>query len=139
MSSLGNDAHEFTWLPYGSDHFYPTWPTWTGEIDTYPDWRMYQPHPWLPAGVNDAPFAGDELNGAGVNWPREVWGWDDITLSRPTVLAGVGNTDPEVPHEDGQTVDVWVVRERRTTVLARDRNKARAAGRAGTVDERHPR
>lgn len=139
MLSPVNDAHEFTWLPYGSDHFFPTWPDYTGEVPSYPDWRPDVPHPWLPAGMNSTVLAGDEMNGGGVNWPREVYGWDDIELSRPTVLAASGNPDPGLPHEDGQTVDMWVGREHRFLKLPRDYNKSRAAGRAGHIDGRHPR
>ena len=139
MSSLGNPAHEFTWIPYGSDHFYPTWPDYTGEVPSYPDFRPSDPHPWLPAGINDAYFAGDELNGSGINWPREEWGWTDGGLSRPTMLAGTGNNDPTLPHEDGQTVDMWVAREKLFFKLPRDYSKTKAAGRAGHIDRRHPR
>jgi hypothetical protein len=136
---LNNIPSAFTWIPYGSDHFYPTWPEYTGDIPSYPDVRPYEPHPWLPAGINDCFIAGDEMNGAGVNWPREEWGWTDSALSRPTVLAAAGNTDPDVPHEDGQTVDMWIGREKRLIALPRDYSKSRAAGRAGHIDRRHPR
>jgi hypothetical protein len=136
-----NIHSEFTWIPYGSDHFVMTWPTWTGDLPDYPDWRAYDDPaaPWTPGSINDCVIAGDEMNGGGVNWPREVWGWDDIVLSRPTVLAGAGNTDPTLPHESGQTVDTWIGRENRTYKLPRDHNKTKAAGRAGHIDERHPR
>ena len=138
---LNNIPSSFTQIPYGSDHFYTTWPTFTGELPSYPDYRTYDEPgaPWTPSGINDSYFAGDELNGAGINWPREVWGWDDIALSRPTVLAGSGNDDPNMPHEDGQTVDMWIGREKRELFVARDFDKVRAAGRRGHVDRRHPR
>lgn len=138
-----NQDHDspFVEIPYGSDHFYLVWPTYTGELPDYPDWRTYQPSPWLPAGINSAAFAGDELNGGGVNWPREVWGWDDIELSRPTVLLGPGNFDDVsgLAYENGQTVDAWIGREKRVLAIQRDHDKVKAAGRAGTIDERHPR
>lgn len=98
---------------------------------SYPDFRPYVPHPWLPAGINDAFFAGDELNGMGINWPRSYGVWDDIALSQPTVMTAANNFDPELPGEIGQTVDIWVQSEKRTIVLQRDFTKTRAEGRRG--------
>jgi hypothetical protein len=125
----------YTDPPFGSDMF----PPWSGTPPAYPDFRPNEPHPWLPAGMNSTVVSGDELNGGGINWDREVWVWDDIRLSRPTLMAATGNTDPNVPSVDGQTVDLWVARERRDVFVPRDPRKVRANGRRGHLDERHPR
>jgi hypothetical protein len=123
----------FEAIPYGSDHFFPTAPNYEGSPE-YPDVRPFEPHPWLPSGIDDAPFAGDEVNGVGINWPREVWGWDSSETSRPTAMAGPGNTTSGLPEDVGQTVDVWVVREKLRINVPRDRNKVRAAGFRGTKE-----
>jgi hypothetical protein len=101
------------------------------EPPSYPDFRPDTPHPWLPAGLNSTPISGQEYNGIGQNWPRFYESWDDVVLPRPTVMAAVGNPDIAMPNEAGQTVDLWVMREKRKIVLSRDFNKVRARGRRG--------
>lgn len=126
-------------IPYGSDEFFPVAPGATPLTPpSYPDVRPFEPHPWIPSGIDSAVFAGDELNGRGVNWDREVWGWTDSALSTPTMM-GNDNLDSDLPDDTHQTVDVWVQREKRFLMLARDWNKTRAAGRRGTLDAEHPR
>jgi len=98
------------------------------EPPDYPDFRPYEPHPWLPAGVNSTAVALDELNGMGLNWTRSYDIFDDIVLARPTVMTGPNNFDPAMPGEVGQTIDAWVVREKRTIMLQRDFSKTKAAG-----------
>lgn len=100
----------------------------------YPESSPIGPHPFARAGLNIGPMGGTAINGTA---PEILYAsyWDDVTLGRPTILAAAGNLDPNVPGEIGQTIDMWVAREKRLAYVPRDRNKAKAAGFRGTVDE----
>ena len=78
------------------------------------------PDTYTPSGINAFPFASEEINGGGLNSILYVTWWDDIAFGRPTLMAAVGNDDPNVPNEIGQTVDAWVAREHRFIWMPRD-------------------
>lgn len=108
-----NSYSSFVTIPYGSDMTQARWLLSRANAPPdYPDPRASSPHPWLPSGMNEAPVSGDEINGAGVNWPRHILVWDDVLYSSPTVVQMAGADTGTLPMETGQTVDVWIQREK---------------------------
>lgn len=110
----------------------------TGEVlpphpqpPSYPDPRPYFPHPYIPAGLNDAPIAGDDVNGGGLNTVRYATFWDDVLLSRATIVMKAGTPEDGIPLEYGMTVDYWVGRERTRFVVPPERARLRASGYRG--------
>lgn len=101
----------------------------------YPEFRPSWPHPPLFAGVNSMPMNGDELNSSGLNTELFVTPWNEYPFGRPTVMAAASNPDPNLPSDAGQTVDAWVAKEKLTVSVPRDRNRERASGFRGTLDE----
>ena len=78
-------------------------------------------HPQFPAGVNDAAFALDEVNGIGLNTQRMPPLWDSSVLTSPTVLSVVGNpTADDMPSEVGNEITFWVSLEQNAIMVPRD-------------------
>jgi len=70
-------------------------------------------HPFIPAGFNAAPFAGEPLNGGGINDPSFPFLVTDAIL--PTPLVSQPNMWDEVDyHVRGERRDFIVTFERRT-------------------------
>lgn len=101
----------------------------------YPEFRPSWPHPRLYAGLNSMPVNSDEMNSSGLNTELFAVRWNEFPFGRPTVMAPTTNLDPNLPNDAGQTVDAWVVKENRTLHVARERNRERASGFRGTLDE----
>lgn len=101
----------------------------------YPDPRPFFPHPYIPCGLNDAAIACDEIDGRGVNTVRYATFWDDIAFKKGHILIN-GNGMPGMPGETGTTIDLWVQREKREMIVARDplRRRIRATGFRGHAE-----
>ncbi len=80
-------------------------------------------HPEFFAGINDAGFANDDVNGTGLNTVVHPTIWDSMAAPSPTVLSALELL--------GQTVDGWVAREDREAYVPRERRYVRCEGRRG--------
>jgi hypothetical protein len=110
--------------------------TSAGVFAAFNPMQLPYPHPPFHAGCNSVAISHDEVDGIGYNEePYATPPWEDITMSRPTLLGLATNPDPAVPNEKGQSVDIRIARERHSFVLPSDRNRLRAVGLKGTVDK----
>lgn len=88
--------------------------------DAYPEpgW-----HPPFFAGINEAGFSNDFVNGEGINTEIHPTIWDSAAVPHPTFLT---------PTEAlGQTVDRFVQREDRGAFVPREKRYVRCEGRSG--------
>lgn len=85
-------------------------------------------HPKYYQGINSTGFALDEMNGPGLNDTIYTVMWDSAVVISPTAFT----LDAIL----GQTIDVWVQRERRLVYVPRERRWDRAAGRRGHASKR---